>query len=210
MEELDLLKKHWKKNENFPKFSKDEIQHIIHKRSSSIVKWIFYISVIEFALGIVGSFFITSFISKEEMIPNKIYEKMDTYSPIISILFYMVLVYFIFNFYKMYRKIAVDSSTRELMKNILKTRKIVNKYIVFNVVVVMISFMVGGIIGMLSIDHSDDLKVNALLFNGILSAILLVMSCVLALFIWLFYRIIYGLLLKKLDKNYQELKKIDL
>ncbi len=57
MEELDLLKKHWKKESDLPKISKDEIGVIIHKKSSSVVKWIFIISVIELLLGFVLLFF---------------------------------------------------------------------------------------------------------------------------------------------------------
>ncbi|WP_166769784.1 hypothetical protein [Flavobacterium psychrophilum] len=48
MKELDLLKKDWNRNDNYPKFSEQEIYVMLHKNSSSSVKWIFYISVIEF------------------------------------------------------------------------------------------------------------------------------------------------------------------
>ncbi len=49
MDELELLKKDWQnKEEHLPKLSYDEIYKMIWKKSSSIVKWIFYISLIEF------------------------------------------------------------------------------------------------------------------------------------------------------------------
>ncbi|MCB0372669.1 MAG: hypothetical protein KDD31_06665, partial [Muricauda sp.] len=49
LDELELLKKDWQKREaNLPKLSYDEIYKMIWKKSSSIVKWIFYISIIEF------------------------------------------------------------------------------------------------------------------------------------------------------------------
>ena len=52
MDDLDLLKKDWKKQEkNLPHLSYDEIYKMIWKRSSSIVKWIFIISIVEFLLG---------------------------------------------------------------------------------------------------------------------------------------------------------------
>ncbi len=42
MDELDLLKKHWKKDEtSFEQVSEKQIYKMIHKSSSSIVKWIF-------------------------------------------------------------------------------------------------------------------------------------------------------------------------
>ena len=51
VDELELLKKDWqKKDEYLPKLSYDEIYQMIWKKSSSIVKWIFYISIIEFVI----------------------------------------------------------------------------------------------------------------------------------------------------------------
>ena len=50
MDELELLKKDWKKDHtDFPKLSYNEIYKMILKKSSSIVKWIFIISLLEFA-----------------------------------------------------------------------------------------------------------------------------------------------------------------
>ena len=46
MKELDLLKKDWKKNsDSFEQISEKEIYKMIHKKSSSIVKWILIISI---------------------------------------------------------------------------------------------------------------------------------------------------------------------
>ena len=56
MKELDLLKKDWKKNAaSFVQVSENEIYKMIHKKSSSVVKWIFMISVIELGLGLAAS-----------------------------------------------------------------------------------------------------------------------------------------------------------
>ncbi len=49
MDELDLLKKDWKKHDaDYPKLTYKEIYKMIHKNSSSIVKWIFIICIAEF------------------------------------------------------------------------------------------------------------------------------------------------------------------
>ena len=51
MEELDLLKKDWKRNANsFEQISEVEIYKMLHKKSSSIVKWILIISILEVLL----------------------------------------------------------------------------------------------------------------------------------------------------------------
>ena len=51
MDELELLKKDWKKNDGqFKQISENEIYGMLHKSSSSIVKWIFIISILEIIL----------------------------------------------------------------------------------------------------------------------------------------------------------------
>ena len=53
MDELDILKKDWNKEKvDYPKLSYDDIYKMILKKSSSIVKWIFIISILEFAFWI--------------------------------------------------------------------------------------------------------------------------------------------------------------
>ena len=49
MDELELLKKDWKKQEgSFQQIGEKEIYGMLHKGSSSIVKWILIISILEF------------------------------------------------------------------------------------------------------------------------------------------------------------------
>ena len=51
MKELDLLKKDWKKDTNsFEQVSESAIYEMIHKHSSSLVKWILIISILEFII----------------------------------------------------------------------------------------------------------------------------------------------------------------
>ena len=48
MDELEILKRDWKNKEHsFNRISEKEIYGMLHKRSSSIVKWILVISIIE-------------------------------------------------------------------------------------------------------------------------------------------------------------------
>ena len=49
MDELELLKKDWKNNNaQFKQVSENEIYGMLHKSSSSIVKWIFIISIFSY------------------------------------------------------------------------------------------------------------------------------------------------------------------
>ena len=58
MEELDLLKKAWQKDSHsYEQVSEMEIYKMLHKKSSSIVKWILIISIIEVLFWAVISIF---------------------------------------------------------------------------------------------------------------------------------------------------------
>ena len=210
MDELEFLKKDWKKQEaDFPKLSYNEIYKLIHKKSSSIVKWIFIICIAEFSFwGILNLFIPESAFA--------LYEKFNlkTFLVIFRILNYVVLFIFIYLFYKNYKTISVVDNTGLLMKNILKTRKTVNYYVYYNIILYI---LLSVIIFVVMFSHPDILIKNLMPENSnldtekflaisiVFQIILLVVMCGL---IWLYYRIIYGILLKRLNRNYKELESL--
>jgi len=206
MEELDLLKKDWKKNENsFQQISEVDIYKMIHKKSSSIVKLILIISILEMILW-TG---ISVFYNSDDYLIKTHNEYLIDYFKYITIFNYVVIVAFILMFYKNYRAISTITSTKQLMKDILKTRKTVKWYVWYNLAMIAVSMVIGFVL-VFSLDpriHQLTSKHNALL---IMIAFCTVCIVVIVGIFWLFYRLLYGILLRKLYKNYNELKKIDL
>jgi uncharacterized membrane protein len=91
----------------------------------------------------------------------------------------------------------------------MKTRKTVQYYVWYNLGMIVIS-MIFGFVLVFTVDPKMQQlpsKNNAFLFMVLFCTI-----CILVIVgvFWLFYRLIYGILLRKLYKNYNELKKIDL
>lgn len=213
MEELDLLKKDWKKNENsFKQISENEIYKMIHKNSSSVVKWIMIIGIIEFSILTSLGFFVA------DDNYTKSLEKfhIDTLMTILTFLNYAICMGFISLFYKNFKQISTTDSARKLMKNILKARKTVQYYVFYNLSMFAIIFIIILISSCLYDENTTKLlsKIsnhdNALLtWAGLIGGILFAFGIMLGLF-WLFYKLVYGFLLQKLHRNYQELKKIDL
>ncbi|WP_395042885.1 hypothetical protein [Flavobacterium sp.] len=217
MEELDLLKKDWKKNENsFEQVSEVEIYKMLHKKSSSIVKWIFYISLIELALGFVVNIALS--FTKYDTQNNEFFKKWGIYNYyiILTVVIYIVVFYFIYKFYLMYKKISVDDSTKQLLTTILNTRKVVKDYVIFNLTSFALIFITIFSIGFYHIYIDTMLKKgieNPEFSFKILIISLLIIILVTGIFtlvFWIFYKLLYGILLKKLLRNYNELKKIDL
>ena len=217
MKELDLLKKDWKRNENsFEQVSETEIYKMIHKKSSSIVKWILIISIIEFSL----STFLNIVLSYTDIDENntRFIKSLGIYNYYqgFTIFLYAAIIYFIVLFYKMYRQVSATDNTKLLMKNILRTRKTVHNYILFNLVTIavfFIAFLTFGLKSALLHQTMENGKHLAEISNSIYIVSFLVIIAITALaigIIWLFYRLLYGLLLRRLLLNYKELKKIDL
>lgn len=211
MDELDLLKKDWKKQDaGYPKLTYNEIYKLIHKKSSSIVKWIFVICIAEFLFwGFINLLIPESYF--------EIYEKLHlkTILDITYIIHYAIVLIFIYLFYKNYNAICVIDSTSLLMKNIIKTRKTVNYYVYYNIVMTIIlsiavNFIMFSDTSLLAevfnpnhLEIADDKLFNILLIAQIIGLIIMIG------FLWLYYRIIYGILLKKLTKNFNELETLE-
>ncbi len=211
MDELDLLKRDWKQQDaNLPKVSFDQIHTMIHQKSSSIVKWILIISIAEL-------FFWTGL---NLLIPEKYLEiykvyHLKTFLSIVQFIHYVVVFVFIYFFYKNYKAISVIDSTSGLMQKIIKTRKTVNYYVYYNI----ISYVLFSIIVNLIMFSNPETLIN--LYNignhhidneRFLQIMLIVQIVTLVVFLgllWLYYRIIYGILLRKLSKNHKELECLE-
>jgi len=213
MEELDLLKKDWNKNENkFPRVSEKEIYAMLHKNSTSVVKWIFLISIFEFAFFLALTLLLND---------NSNTEAVENYlSPYViygvTIIDYAIMVYFFCMFYINYKKITTTDKVKNLMVSILKTRKTVSNYIFVKITSVIIFSFVLFITyfnnepQILFQRHNAEESGKTVVLYLVYFAGVIIFIAVFAFAIWLIYKLIYGILLKRLRKNYEELKKIDL
>lgn len=200
MDQLDLLKKDWKKQEgSLPKYSFDELSKLIHKKSSSIVKWIFIISVLELVIPYLIHLFVGFDDSKS------LYSELGlaTFLKVFYIFAYIVVFYFIYRFYINYKSISASLSTKSLMTNIIKTRRTVKHYIWFNLALVPI---LGGVVLYKTFnlpEFQDKLPEDANAFMLFILAVILI--AIASFIIWGIYQLLYGILLRRLQKNYKEL-----
>ncbi|WP_422860987.1 hypothetical protein ACOKFD_00255 [Flagellimonas sp. S174] len=212
MDELELLKKDWqKKEEHLPKLSYDDIYPMIWKKSSSMVKWIFYISIIEFVFWAAINFVSSDPQYMQDLKAMHIYNIMM----VLNFVNYGIILYFIFKFYLNYKKISVTDSSRKLMKTILKVKRTVTQYVWFNLII-FATYMIISLYGVLifSDEGREIVKTateqgNEMTFWFLVIAVSILFTGVLLVVIWLFYRLLYGILLKRLKENYRELKKLE-
>jgi sterol desaturase/sphingolipid hydroxylase (fatty acid hydroxylase superfamily) len=210
--DLDQYKKAW---DNQPdaqeKLTALEIYKMSQSKSSSIVKWIFIIGILEFAFWIGMNYIVAKAGGFEP------YERLNLMSFLnyTSYLHYAVVVLFLLLFYKNYSSISTIDDTKTLMKKILKTRKTVKWYVYYNIIsVIIISIILNILIinnpngmalltGVESIQLTGGKMIAFVIFVQILSVGIMV------LLLWLIYYLLYGILLKSLNKNYKELSKLE-
>jgi Ca2+/Na+ antiporter len=209
MDELELLKKDWKKGQAvFKSYSDSEIYPMLHKKSSSIVKTLLYISIAELAFWVLVSilpyFLSTTFREKlEASYENPLFLGLSIFS-------YIVILVFIFLLYKSYKAISTTDSAKRLMERILRTRKVIKYYVLFNLVMIFLSIPLSFYF---EYNENPELHQQISEFSTnqmlVLYGFIVLVGGVFLILVWLFYRLIYGILLKRLNRNYNELKKLE-
>jgi len=219
MDDLELLKKDWQKKEiNHPKLSYNDIHGMLWKKSSSIVKWILIISIMEILLPQVVYLF-PSFWSSDGML---FYNNLGLTSPLLflSVIYYGVVLYFILQFYKRYKEISVLDNAKNLMSKIIKTRKTVKNYVFFSLSMILLFFMTvvfyiyidDDFIKTIELSAKDISEISKEKLENIKLLSMVIFTTVGVLFTLLvgfIYFLLYGLLLKKLNRNYKELRRLE-
>lgn len=208
---LDLLKKDWNKPEaDYEKLGQYELQSLLHRRSSNIVKWLFYISIAELVFWL----FVSLFTPKESLALINQLNLMPTVWAI-NVVHYVVILYFIYRFYKNYQSIKTTDSVFDFMNNIVRTRKTVKHYVVYNLSVMGLIFLFFNIeyylnqaIVLSFMEKTYGKIPDTAEFMKYFFIAQIVVGIIFIVLLWLFYKLIYGILLRRLNRNFKELKKL--
>lgn len=214
MDQLELLKKQWQSREQeLPKLTYNDIYSMLLKKSSSIVKWIFYISIAE----IIFWTFLALLVPESS---TKFTDDIGLHGIlfVVNVINYSVFAGFIFLFYRNYRKISTTDSIKALMENILRVRKTVKYFVVYNVTASVVLILGINIYYYLNQDivfqyMGEDFgvtKISQEKFMNMFFTIQILFGIVMVILVLLFYRLVYGILLRRLHKNYKELEKIEI
>ncbi len=205
MDELKLLKNKWA-NQKFDKqYSAEELNGLIQKKSKSSIKYIFYLSVAEFFL----------YISIPFIVPNY-YESFDYYKSLnlyefsiaISVIGYILLLYFMLRFFRNYKRISVTDSVKGHLSTILNTRRAVNQYIYFSLGILLVFLCVVMYSALLFDENLVAFQEKKDSIVMIIFIIGIVISLIIGVFGLLYY-FLYGRLLNPLKKNEKELMNIN-
>ncbi|GGW61016.1 hypothetical protein DFQ11_102604 [Winogradskyella epiphytica] len=209
MDELELLKKDWKKaTTEYKNYSDADIYPMLHKKSSSIVRTLYYISLAELGFWILISTLPYLFKSKFNEQMAESYK--DPWFTTLSVLSFVIIFVFVYLLYASHKAISVTDNAKKLMEKILRTRKVIKYYVIYNLVMIFISIPFSLYLeynqNMVFHDQIDAFNTKQMF---VLYASVTLLTGVCLLLFWLFYKLLYGILLKRLNRNYNELKKLE-
>ena len=124
MEDLDILKKNWKRQSQLIIFSEKELFDMTRKKSVSISKKLMWIGILEVLFWILF-FYIDS-------------DSLDSFIDLKFFLRIGLFMFFIFIIVYSYFKINNESSTTNLMKQILNLRRMVLAYMILMIFTILL------------------------------------------------------------------------
>lgn len=216
--DLDSFKKTWQEQPVQPKYDDNEILKMLNKKSRNYMKYIFWISVAEFLFfSLMGIFYLVNSNEFDSLLNilekmgvqrnDTIQNSLDTIYLIIKILSLLVTGFFVIKFYQNYRKIKIEEDLKLFIIRIITFKKTVNAFILTNIGLLLI------VIGALTafafyIFNSQQIHLSrSSLMSFIIAISVSTILCV--TLIWIYYRLVYGIIMSRLDKNLNQLKEIE-
>ncbi len=216
--DLDSFKKTWQDHKVEPKYSNTEIESMLNKSSRNYVKYILWISIAEFLVILCLNIYYT-FSSDDAATFIKTLERLGVKNTlelqadfahlyfVLKIVSLLVTAFFVIRFYQNYMKIHVESNLKKLILQIIKFKKTVNLFILTNIVL-LLAFTGVLTVFTFRVLSQQSIHLNHPTLIGFVVGLLL-MTVLSVVLIWVYYRIVYGILLKRLGRNLTELQKID-
>lgn len=203
---FDDLKNKWK-NQSTQKIDNEEIKVATTKKSITIVKYIFWISIAEFILVFLSNFLLPSELNSSyyQNLNTNQFKTMKFWEGMIEKVYYvntLISIIFLILFYIKYKKITGTTSIAENIERIMNFRKIVKIFIFWNV---FLSIVYVFIIG----NYLLEPFYNAGILTKNLTTTIIIISSLSILIIGfsiLYYQLIFGIFLKKLKRNLEELR----
>lgn len=216
--DIDSLKKTWQEQEFPPKYDHNAILEMLNRRSRNNVKLIFWISVAEFLffLGLTIFYLFQSddsdsfknILSRLGIeITSKIEMDFAHLYFALKILSLLVTGFFIVRFYMAYQKINVESNLKRLIKQIISFRKVVNQFIITNILLLVFFTTLLTVFILWTLSQQQVHLDSPTLIGFIIGIVISTLLCV--FLIWIYYRLVYGIILRKLGKVLDQLREMD-
>lgn len=216
--DLDSFKETWQQQPVQPKYDTSEIESMLNKSSRNYVKYILWISLVEFIL-ILGANLYYTFLGEDTTDLMSVLGKLgidnsDQFQTTLTQLYLALKMVslaltgiFVYLFYQNYRKINVEANLKKLILQIIKFKKTVQLFIVANIALVILFTLILGIFTF-SVLAQQNIELTNPTLIGFIAGLSLTMGISVVL-IWIYYRLVYGFILRRLGKNLEQLQNIE-
>lgn len=216
--DLDSFKETWQQQPVQPKYDTSEIESMLNKSSRNYVKYILWISLVEFIL-ILGANLYYTFLGEDTTDLMSVLGKLgidnsDQFQTTLTQLYLALKMVslaltgiFVYLFYQNYRKINIEANLKKLILQIIKFKKTVQLFIVANIALVILFTLVLGIFTF-SVLAQQNIELTNPTLIGFIAGLVLTMGISVVL-IWIYYRVVYGFILRRLGKNLEQLQNIE-
>ncbi len=213
----DFLRDIWNKQEVESRFSQAEIFKMLSRRSLNNVKIILLVNALELILGLILGIY--SYCNGMKNVYNSFEKNLGDhiiYNNAIATLFEWSHVLLIFNvlffilLYFGYKRLYVESSIKQFIQKLIHFRKIGYAYLFYNVLVVILFIIIFYFVMIntgLPPDLQGKMTIAEFKVGFIVSMIITLIATVLLL--GMYYYVIYGIVLKRINKNIRTLKEIE-
>ncbi len=216
--DLDSFKKTWQEQPVQQKYGSNEILQMLNKKSRNYVKYIFWISAAEFLFfTLIGLFYIiqgkeaNSFLNiLDRLGVQKTSELKVTFDNIylaLKTLSLLVTAYFVYRFYLNYKGIKVEENLKKFILKIIQFKKTVNAFILINIAL-LVTFTSIFTVFIVYILNTQNIEITNSTLIGFIAGTV-ISTAFTVLMVWLYYRVVYGIIIKKLDRNLTQLREID-
>lgn len=215
---LDNLKKTWQEQEVTPKYDSPEILEMLNKSSRNYVKYIFWISVTEFVVFLGITIYYVFFGDDSQSFVNilkklGVKKTLDLEASLAHTYFLMKIIslaataFFVLRFYTNYKKIKVEANLKKFILQIMSFKKTVKVFIITNILLLIVFTTILTVFIFKNI-HQQNIQLNNSTLMGFISGVLVATF----LSVWLiliYYRVVYGIIMRRLSKNLEQLKEIE-
>lgn len=133
-----------KKQETGPKYQDSEILEILNKKSRNYVKFIFWVSVAEFALFLIlnisawlrhenGDAYFTQLSQLGIQINENVKATFHNIYFVFKMISLLIILFYVWVFFRKYKKIDVESNLKSFILQIISFKKSVNRFILVNI-----------------------------------------------------------------------------
>lgn len=215
---IDDFKKSWQEQQVSEVYQSSEIEAMLNKKSRNYVKYILWISIAEF-LFFAGVNTYTVFCTQKSSSFIDMLQKLGVHSNInieanfqhlyllLKIFSLALTAFFVLLFYKNYKKINVENNLKKLILQIIKFKKTVNVFILTNILVLIVFIFILSYFTM-DIMKQQNIHLDNPTLTGFIIGILVSVGLGIVL-ILLYYRIVYGIIMKRLGVKLKQLQKIE-